>query len=422
MDSPPAPAINRQLASIVELAFSEDPVVLIEGPRSVGKSTFLRELAARYGSTVLDLDELPVRHSVTVDPIPFISRPAPVFIDEYQKAPIVLDAIKAELNRDTRPGRFVLTGSTRHDALPMAAQALTGRLARVTIFPFAQAEIVGTEPRVIEGLFSDARALVVEQLQSSTVRGDYLRRVLSGGFPLALERPDERARSRWFDQYLRLTLSRDIQELSRIRQTAQLPRLLTRLAGQTAQLLRIQSLSQDLAMDRSTIENSLQLLEAVFLIHRLSAWGTGPMTRAIGTAKIHVLDSGIAARLLRLGTSQVAGLQPTALQRWGHVLESFVVAEALKQASWLLSPVDAGHWRTRDGDEVDLVLERDDGAIIALEVKAAGRVTERDFRSLRKLRNICGDSFQAGAVLYLGEYAFTQEDRLHVLPIDRFWS
>ncbi len=414
--------LDRQLLKVVNEYLLDDPVVLIEGPRSVGKSTLIRELAEKYHAVVLDFDDPHIRNLVLSDPNLFLQGQNPVFIDEYQKAPIILDHIKSSLNRLTRPGRFVLTGSTRHDALPQAAQALTGRLSRLALFPFAQAELNGVEPQLIRGLFEDPRAVVTLPQQVPTTRVEYQKKVLAGGFPLALTRSTESARGRWIDQYLNLTLSRDIRELSKIRQDAQLPKLLYRLAAQTAQLLSVQSVSKDLALNRSTVENYIQLLEAVFLIHRLPAWGQSPKVRAIGTPKLHVLDSAVAARLMRLNSARLAELNTTSLQQFGHVLESFVVAEALKQASWLPEAVTAGHWRTRDGDEVDLILERDDGLVVALEVKSSGQVSDSDFRSLRKLRRIIGTDFVAGAILYLGEQAFTKEDRLHALPIDRFWS
>ena len=132
--------------------------------------------------------------------------------------------------------------------------------------------------------------------------------------------------------------------------------MLARLAGQTAQLLNVNNAARDVAVDRVTAENYTRLLEAVFLIHRLPAWGRTLTARAVGTPKIHVLDSGVAARLLKLTSTRLQRRDPTALKELGHLLESFVVAELLKQTSWLDDVTVAGHWRTRDGDEVDAIL------------------------------------------------------------------
>lgn len=414
--------VDRRLASLALEHLRDDPVLLIEGPRTVGKSTLLRQVAAECGATVLDLDVPAVRDAVAADPSTFVSGDQPVFIDEYQKAPIVLDAIKAELNVSSRPGRFALTGSTRHDALPPAAQALTGRLSRLTAFPLSQGEIAAGHEELVEALFVDAAAVVAAHPVSDTTREEYLQRMVAGGFPMALARSGPVARNRWFDSYVGLTLERDVRELSRIRQGALLPSLLARLAGQTAQVLSVEAAARDLSMDRVTAESYTRLLEAVFLLHRLPAWGKTLTARAIGTPKIHVLDSGVAARLLRLTPERLGRKDPTALTELGHLLESFVVGELLKQTSWLDEVAAMGHWRTRDGDEVDLVLERDDGALVAVEIKAGGRVPGDDFRPLRKLRGAAGDAFLAGVVFYLGGRSYTYEDRLHVMPVDRLWT
>lgn len=385
----------------------------------MGKSTLLRALARQVGGAVVDLDDPATRDAARADPALFVSGSAPVFIDEHQKAPVLLDAIKAELNRNSRPGRFVLTGSTRHDALPAATQSLTGRLSRLTVYPLSQGEIAQHRETLLERLFSSASDTIAAPI-SSTTREEYLLRVMAGGFPMALARTTGAARSRWFDNYLDLTLERDVPDLSHLRQPDLLPVFLQRLAGQTAQVLNVTKAANDAGLNPKTAENYARLLEAVFLIHRLPAWGKTLSSRATGTPKVHLLDSGLAARLLRLTPEKLGRRDPTSLTELGHLLESFVVGELLKQASWLES-ISTGHWRTSDGDEVDLVLERDDGALVAFEVKASGRVTGKDFAGLRKLRAATGDAFLAGVALCTGERSFTMEDRLFVMPVDRLW-
>jgi len=130
----------------------------------------------------------------------------------------------------------------------------------------------------------------------------------------------------------------------------------------------------------------------------------------------------VAARLLRLTPAKLAQLNPISLSQLGHLLESFAVFEIIKQATWLDGIAGIGHWRTHDGDEVDLVVERDDGRVVAFEIKAGTRVPGDDFKGLRKLRNAVGDAFLSGVALYLGQRAYTFEDRLHVMPLDRLWA
>lgn len=413
--------VERRIEQVVRRRLRDEPVVALQGPRTVGKSTLLREIAAAHGVGVLDLDDLATRDAVAADPALFAGGPEPVCIDEYQKAPAILDAIKAELHTGLRPGRFLITGSTRHDALPAAAQALTGRLHVVTIHPLSQGEVAGVHENLIERLLDDPARAVARAGASQTTRVEYIERVTAGGFPLVLAR-EPSARGRWFDDYVTSTLERDVAELSKIRQRARLPLLLQRLAAQTGQALNVTTAARAARLDAETAESYVRLLEAVFLLQRLSAWGTTLRARAASKPKLHVFDSGVTARLLRLTPAKLARLDPTSLQQLGHLLETFAVGEAIKQVSWLDGIAGCGHWRTYDGDEVDLVAERDDGSLIALEVKSGSRVSGGDFKGLRKLREASGDAFTAGVVLYLGEHSYTHDDRLHVMPLDRLWT
>ena len=242
-----------------------------------------------------------------------------------------------------------------------------------TEFPFIhfRKERLAASEQLLESLFTNPEG-VTQSAPSSTTREDYIERIVVGGFPFALARTTLASRNRWFDDYVRLTLERDVQELSKIRQASMLPRLLARLAGQTGQVLNITKAASDIGLDERTADGYLRLLEAVFLILRLPAWRSTLITRATAIPKLHVFDSGIAARLLRLTPEKLARRHPTAMTELGHLLETFVVQELAKQASWLDGLAGIGHWRTWDDDEVDLVVERDDGAVVAFEVKTAG--------------------------------------------------
>ena len=399
---------------------NDEPVVLLEGPRSVGKSTLLRQIASQRGGRILDLDDPATLGAVQTDPATLLAGDQLVCIDEYQRAPIVLDAIKTELNLRTSPGRFVLTGSAQHQALPDSSQALTGRLDRLQVFPLSQGEIDGVHETWLEQLFGDAETLLTPR-PSSTTRAEYISRMVTGGFPLALAASSPAARSRWVENYVSLTLSRDVKDLSEIRHGALLPDLLHRLAGQTAQVLNISKAAAAVGLEPNAAARYLALLEQVFLIYRLPAWGTTLNARSGKLPKIHVLDSAVAARLLRLTPARLERAEPATLTEFGHLLETFVIGELRKQASWLEGIYPPGHWRTHDSTEVDFILERDDGRIIAIEVKSSTRTQSSDFRGLELLRDKIGSSFEAGAVLYPGERSFKFGDRLYACPIDQLW-
>lgn len=398
-----------------------EPVIILHGPRAVGKSTLLAAIAQTTRREIIDLDDLATRDAVRTDPALFLGGDPPVLIDEFQHVPELLDAMKAELNLDSRPGRYVITGSTRYETLPAAARALTGRVHRVDVRPLSQGEVTETTEDFAATLLTHPESLVDLSTRSAH-REEYIMRVVAGGFPMALQRREGTDRARWFDDYIDLVIERDVVEITRVRQRRQLPRLLRLLAGQTGAVLNIARAASSIGLEKSTAENYTKLLEAVFLVNELPAWGTTLGSRVASAPKVHMVDSGLAARLLRLTQAKLAAASASALTQFGHLLETFVVGELCKQLDWLDEPTVRGHWRTHDGDEVDLVIERDDGKVAAVEVKAGSRISGSDLRGLLKLRRRLGSEFLAGIVLYTGARSYTHEGDIHILPVARLWG
>jgi predicted AAA+ superfamily ATPase len=414
--------VERRVSGLLRELVAVEPVIALHGPRSVGKSTVLSGFAARAGGSVVDLDDVEVREAVVGNLAAVVAGATPLCVDEYQRVPDILDAIKARLNREgSLAGTAVVTGSTRQDALPMTAQALTGRLHSLTIWPLSQGEIGGVREDLLEALKVDPAGTVKQVPTSSTTRAEYVQRVCAGGLPLALRRTPA-TRARWFDDFVRASVERDALELGRVRERQAMADLLAHLAAQTGQLLNVTKAAQAVGVSRPTVENHLRLLEDLFLLVQLPAWGRTLRSRVNAKPKVHVVDSGLAARLLRLNPDKLAGLDPSALTDFGHLLETFVMGEVRKQASWLNEAVALGHWRTSDGAEVDLVIEYDDGTVIGLEVKASERAPAAEFRGLAQLRDALGPRFAAGIILTTGRRSYTYADRLHVMPIDRLWT
>jgi predicted AAA+ superfamily ATPase len=404
----------------------EEPVILLEGPRSTGKSTLIRALAAEFKTKALDFDDPAIREDAARDPELYI-RPenenGPVLIDEYQRVPAILDSIKARMNISSRPGQFIITGSTRHDALPGSVQALTGRIHRMRIFPFAQSEIEGTEPNLISRILGDVEAVFSKEKTKPAVesREGYINRIIRGGFPLAVIRPPK-SRNRWFDDYVRQTIERDIPGIAKIRNSRGLSILLRKIAAQTAQIMALEKLSAGAAIDISTARDYIQLLEDVFMVYQLPAWGRTLASRVAAKPKIHIADSGIAARLLGLTAEKLGAKEASALTEFGHLLETFTVSEIFKELSWLDDTVLTGHWHTHDGAEVDFVIEQLDGSVYGFEIKSSGRAPGDTFDGLIALRKFAGEAFKAGIVFYTGTRAYKFDDRLFAMPIGKLWE
>lgn len=418
--SEPVDVITRRLLPVTRRRMNETPVLLLEGPRSVGKSTLLREVAdgtaeARH----FDFDEHQVRTLAQSNLTMLTEETLPVFIDEYQRLPDVLDAIKARLNRGTRAGMFVLAGSASFDSSPAGTQTLTGRIQRLSVLPLTQTEIDGTDNHFVERAFEGDVDHSADA--AAATRLAYVDRVIRGSMPLALAAADDAARARWFAGHIRQSLQRDAKQVRRIERAAPLPRLLNQLVRQTGGLLNITKIGDGLGLARSTVASYLQVLESIFLVSLLPAWGMTVSSRSVAAPKVHVIDSGIGAHLLRLSHTKLERSDASALTEFGHLLEPFVVQEVIRQTTWMNAPASAGHRRTRDDDEVDLVLERYDGTVVAVEVKAGDQVEGRQLAGLRKLRARLGDSFAAGIAFHLGSRGYQAEDRIHVLPVERLW-
>jgi uncharacterized protein len=399
----------------------EEPVVILTGPRTVGKSTLLAALAAEFDRPVLDLDRPDARAAAASDPGFIVSGPGPVLIDEFQHVPEILDAIKAELNTDTRPGRYVLTGSTRYSVLPQAAQSLTGRAHVISVLPLSQGELHGRRENFIDRLWADP-ARLPETPSRPVTRDEYVDRILTGGYPMILQRLTTKARTSWFADYVDLVVMRDVLDIARVRQREALPRLLRQFAAQTGQMLNISKAGQAVGLESSTANRYATLLEATFMIQRLPAWGTTLGKRIAAYPKVHVIDSGLAGWLLGLSAAKISSRDPAVLTEFGHLVETFAAGEILKQVSWSEETVTAAYFRTQDGDEVDLVLETWDGRVAGFEVKAGSRVQDTDLSGLRLLRDRLGERFMAGFLLNLGELAYRKEEKIMVMPLSGLWA
>lgn len=411
----------RRTLNVIRRHISTTPVVILEGPRTVGKSTVLGAIAEEEQVGVIDLDEVDVRREVEADPAAYVMRPRPVLVDEHPRIPALLEHIKAQLNKDGAPGQFVLTGSASADTNRSGLNALVGRHATVPVLPLAQCEIEGRGGNVIEEAFDDPESLR-QSGPSGAARESYIDRVLTGGFPLMLRSLDRADRYQRFTHYIEQSINYGVTNLTEVREQEYLQKLLYRYAAQTGQLLNIQAAAKDVGLKRGTAENYTRMLELLFLTYRLPAWKRthrGPVSRP----KLYVVDSGVAGRLLRLTRENIQDGGPFFRQQFGHLLETFVVGEILKLRSWMSEQVDIGYWRDRRGHEVDLVLEDPDrGAVLGIEIKAASRVTRDDWEGLRFLRDGIGARFRAGLVMHLGEMSYRVDERIYAMPVDGLWG
>ncbi len=282
------------------------------------------------------------------------------------------------------------------------------------LHPLAQCEIESTRPRFIDDLLTgDFRTGMVERLGP-----DLAKRIVAGGYPAALERRTTVRQSARYRDYVETQIQRDVRDLARIRSLDALPRLLTAAAGYTASLINVANLAAPFHLTRQTIHDYITLLERVFLLERLPAWHSNRLSRLVKRPKLHMGDTGIACALLGLGAAELEKDGAT----FGSILETFVLQELRRQASWHPMPIGFSHFRDRDNFEVDIVLEQGPSRVAGVEVKAAATVTEGDLRGLRKLRDAAGKHFTSGVVLYDGSATIAYGDDLYAVPLRTLWE
>jgi len=411
-----APMLDRHITDRVLEALADTPVVLLHGPRQCGKSTLVQHIARNHHpARYITLDEVIPRVAAQADPETFIAElGGAAVIDEVQLVPELFMAVKASVDRDRRPGRLLLTGSADVTLLPDIAESLAGRVERLTLWPFSQAEIAGLRGNLLDHLFRSS----VPHVSSDLTRQDYLELATRGGYPEAVARPAGRRRARWFASYLDTMIQRDVRRLANIEGTVDLPRLLMALADRATGLLNYTDLGRDLGMNRFTVKRYITLLQTAFLIAELPAWHRNVGKRLRKTPKVIFPDSGLLAHLL--GADEPSSV--TAGRRVGPLVESMVIAEVRKLQTWAEVDAAAFHFRAEDGAEVDLVLEARGGRMVAVEVKAAATLDARDLRGLRHLQELVGDDLVCGVILHAGRETVAFGERLHALPISALWA
>lgn len=401
---------ERQLAG----ALADTPVVLLHGPRQCGKTTLARAVAEPAGYGYLSFDDDNLAAAAKADPAGFVANlPHRMVLDEIQRVPEIFTSIKAQVDRDRRPGRFLLTGSANVLLLPTLADSLAGRLEVQRLHPLAQCELARRESGFLQALF--ARRFPVARHER--LGPELSRRIVAGGYPAALARQPGRRRD-WYRSYVQTLVQRDVRDLARIGSLDAVPRLLEFAAGQTARLMNISELAGPFQLSRPTIRDYMALLERVFLVETLPPWHVRHLNRLIKTPKVHLGDTGLASALLRVDAEALD--KNRALL--GQLLETFVFHELRRQASWGPDDIAFHHFRDRDDHEVDIVLEQGHAHLTGVEVKASGTVREADFRGLRKLREIAGQRFVCGVVLYDGEVSIPFAEDLFAVPLRALWD
>lgn len=396
-------------------ALADTRVVLINGARQCGKSTLAAVVAGDIGAEWRSLDSATWRQAAMTDPTEFVASPVPLVIDEVQRVPDLLLAIKQTVDAEPRPGRFLLTGSARLLGMRHVPDALPGRMETIELWPLSQGEIdKRPTERFVDAVFAEGPGFTHS---SDETRAGYVARLVRGGFPEAVVRL-ERRRQRFHDEYVADLINRDALQVAQIEHGRELRRLVRLLAARSGQLVVPGNLANSLTISAPTVRRYIDLLEEVFLIKRIPAWSRNLSQRAVGTPKVAVVDSGVAANLL--------GFDATGLSRpdspLGGLLEAFTAMELARQLTWSQERIELSHYRTKDQVEVDIVLENRRGEVVAIDVKAASTVRADDFRGINHLGERLGSDLICGIVLYTGASTVPFGPRIRAVPLAAIWE
>ena len=395
----------------VKAALIDTPVVMVTGPRQCGKTTLVRGFTSHQYIT---LDDDTVLEAARGDPSGFVRGLDHAIVDEVQRAPDLLRAIKKTIDVDRRPGRFLLTGSANVLTLPQVSESLAGRMQVVNLLPLSRAEI--REKR--RAFLQKAMAGRVAKTAETLIADDLVNAVFTGGYPEMIRRRDRQRRRAWARGYVNAIVQRDVRDVAEVEKMDQMPRLLKVLAHHSGQLTNFTQIGGQIGLDDKTTRKYVAILEQLFLVRRVEPWFRNRLKRLVKTPKLHFLDSGLLAAIL--GTTEERIGKDRSV--FGPLLETFVFAEVMKQVDWLAETCRLHHYRDKDQDEVHIIVEGEGGDVVGIEVKAAATVTAGDFKGLRKLSRASGKDFKLGVVLYDAEQTVPFGERMFAVPISCLWA
>jgi uncharacterized protein len=400
--------------SLVRSALRDTRVVAISGPRQSGKTTLARRFT-KQGRIYVTLDNQPTLAAAKSDPVAFIRGLDRAIIDEVQRAPDLLLAIKQSVDEDPRPGRFLLTGSANLLTIKTVNESLAGRAEVVPLYPLSRSEKLRSKiPEFISKIFRGQLPRPAESFAGNKL----LQAVATGGYPDAIKRRAERRRDAWYRAYIKSIAERDIPEIADIANPGQIPRLLELSAQFAGQLINLSELGRTVGLDHKTVGHYLRILEQIYLLQRVQPWSRNELSRLVKTPKLHFFDSGL---LTTMRGYSVARLRSDR-NLLGPLLETFVFSELVKSTAWTKERVSIFHYRDKDQVEVDFVLQNTRGQVVGIEVKAAASVTRRDFAGLERVASAAGIAFVQGIVLYDGNQTLSFGKSLWAAPFPTLWA
>lgn len=412
--------IQRHLEPQVKELLGISPIVVIEGARQVGKSTLTKMLKPQTNARFLTLDDPVTRNLAEEDPLLFLqsSGDNPLVIDEVQRVPQLVLALKMLVDRNRQVGKYLLTGSANLLRIPQSEDSLAGRAMTLRLHPFTQGELAGQSDNWVSMVIQlvDSGVTPLSDQPPALTREEIVERSAKGGYP-PVQNLDEAQRHLWIRDYTKRLLQRDATDLGQLN-TKTLTQLFGLLSAAPGGELVLQHLADKLGISRETTRRYLELLDSMFLTMELPAWSRSLTNRQVRRPKVYPADPGLFTALENLRLNHL--LSPQGFNYLGGLIETFVVCELYRQQGWSRTPYQLFYYRDRAGAEVDIIIETPSG-VIGVEVKASTSVAPKHFKHLQTLRDRLGEQFLAGVVLNLAEPTLVGR-KLYSLPINSLWQ
>lgn len=406
----------RWQKNIVEQALKHRRVLLISGARQCGKTTLAKQLVSP-DTAYRTLDDLSLREVAESDPAGFIEHDfKTLVIDEVQRVPSLFSAIKVVVDSDTRPGRFLLTGSSNIQTLPGVKESLAGRIRKLRLRTLSQGELLRLQPTFLERAFQQSFSRKSKTLRHYD-RQTVLEMSLRGGYAEVLDF-DQKERKRWHRDYVDALIERDLDDIMRINRQDALRELLKVLAAWSSKYMDVSAIGAGLSIRRPTVESYINALESLYLVERVNPWTKTDYERVGKHSRLFMTDSGLLSSILGWKPDQIA----LDADRSGKLIETFVFNELAAQIDASEIEHSLFHYRDREQREIDFLIEREDGALLGIEVKAGTAIKTEHFKHLRWFKdNIAKDRPFVGLVLYTGDAAGLMGEQMWAIPISLLW-
>ena len=399
--------IKRSIVPILKTALEISPIVLLSGARQVGKST----LSSMFFKNYITLDDVDFRLRAIENPKGFIKRlEKPVCIDEIQKAPNLLEAIKMDVDKERINGSYLLTGSANLLDMKNTKDTLAGRIVELPLYPLSAKEIYGKPSQnVVDMLFE--KDFTLNKIDSAIIESQ----MIQGGYPELLKLDTDLKRRLWFSSYISTYIERDARELGEIREINNFFKFFNVIAPRTATILNKSKIAKATMLKDSMVDNFLTILSQLYQIELLRPYYENIGKQFIKSPKLYMIDTGIVCHMLRVKNTK--DLDESNYK--GQIYETFIFSELKKHISFATDNTDIYHYHTHDKKEIDFILSRGE-QMVAIEVKASHSVDRGDFKHIFDFQKSSNKDI-LGIVFYMGESVLEIDNKNFAIPFGMFF-